>query len=125
MSAIFTDLIELSEAAKLLPKRHGKKIHVKTIKRWIVKGCRGIRLGGQKIGDVWFTSAAWLRQFHDECTRRASRESECDRPPAVVSEAARRAERELARRFGFDATETDAAAQVPHVRQQGHAARTV
>lgn len=100
-------LIDLSEAANLLPRRHGRKIHVKTIKRWIIKGCRGIRLGGQKIGDVWFTSAAWMKQFHDDCTRKASPDG--DRPMAVSTAASRAAEKELVRRFGFNATETDGA----------------
>ncbi len=44
------DLISLSQAAKLLPPRHGKRVHVATIYRWCKQGrltafeCNGLRV---------------------------------------------------------------------------------
>lgn len=49
------DLISLSQAAKLLPPRHGKRVHVSTLYRWGKKGritlfeCNGIRVSETEI----------------------------------------------------------------------------
>lgn len=63
--------IPLSEAAGLLPHKNGRKIHVITIKRWIIQGCRGIRLAGRRIGNEWFTTPEDLVQFQVDCTNAA------------------------------------------------------
>jgi hypothetical protein len=99
-----TDLapITLAEAADLFPKRRGKKVHVKTIKRRIIKGCRGVRLEGFKDGGIWYTTPQAIREFREACTRQAI--------PAIGARRAKR-ERQLAnleakellkRRYGFN-----------------------
>lgn len=56
MSSILpNDLISLSAAAKLLPPRHGKRVHVATIYRWGKKGrltlfeCNGLRVSETEL----------------------------------------------------------------------------
>lgn len=66
-----TKLLPLSEAACYLPKREGKKRHIMTLKRWIMRGCRGVHLVGRKVGNEWFTSVEWLRKFEADCTAQA------------------------------------------------------
>jgi hypothetical protein len=65
-----TNLIALSDVVDLLPKRRGKKIHIKTVMRWVIEGCRGTRLTATKIGGVWYTSNAWLIEFQQSCSER-------------------------------------------------------
>ncbi|HWA98588.1 MAG TPA: DUF1580 domain-containing protein [Pirellulales bacterium] len=100
------DLITLIEAAKLLPRRNGKKFHVITIKRWIRVGCRGVRLRAWKVGHEWFTTREALADFQDACTRKSLGYV---RPtPAEIDLEARQAREDL-RRIGFygkDRTET-------------------
>lgn len=50
---------------------NGKTLHVATIRRWIQKGCRGVRLRAVKRGSVWLTCWEWIENFQQELTRRA------------------------------------------------------
>jgi hypothetical protein len=63
--------ITFSEAAKLLPKKNGKSISIHTIRRWALKGYRGVRLSAFLRGGVWFTTPEALEKFQQECTAQA------------------------------------------------------
>jgi hypothetical protein len=90
--------ISLAEAADLLPRKNGKKRHVCTIKRWIVKGCRGVKLYGWRSGNDWYTTPDAIRQFERECTRHSG--TAVIRQPAEQSQAVAQARATL-RRNGF------------------------
>ena len=63
-------VLTLAEAAKRLPRRRrGRKIHVSTIYRWTVSGCRGIVLDHIQIGGTRCTSLTALQSFFDRLTR--------------------------------------------------------
>jgi Protein of unknown function (DUF1580) len=68
--------IPLADAAKLIPAaRRGKKTHISTLLRWIIRGCRApsgevVRLDGLRLGDRWMTSAAALQRFAERLTPR-------------------------------------------------------
>lgn len=70
--------IALTDAADLLPRRHGKKIHHSTIYRWATKGARGRVLTSWLVGGVRYTSIESLNRFlqpeadHSEDDRRAA-----------------------------------------------------
>jgi hypothetical protein len=91
--------ITLTEAADILPRKSGKKMQVKTLYRWILKGCRGARLTAVKCGGQWYTTRGWLTEFEEACTRRSTPDG--DRTVGQRSVAARRAQETLKRRFGF------------------------
>ena len=57
------DLLTLAEAANLLPKRNGKKIHACSIWRWCRKGIRGVVLRTVPVGAVLFTTAEYVEEF--------------------------------------------------------------
>lgn len=92
-------LLTLAEAAKLIPGRNGRKIHVKSLRRWIVAGVRGARLQAVRVGGVWMTSQAWLDAFAAASTASALG-TPCP-PPPVFSEAHERAVKVLAARYGI------------------------
>jgi len=116
--------ISLSEAATLLPRKNGKKLHVMTIKRWIIQGCRGVRLEGRRIGNDWFTTPEALVQFQVDCTASAMVTENRITPDRRIAVSA---VRERLRKNGFYRTSTkgssngtevneEAAGQVPAVR---------
>ena len=55
-------VLPLAAATKLVPPaRNGKKTHLSTLLRWILKGCRGpdgalVKLEAGRIGNRWMTS---------------------------------------------------------------------
>ena len=55
--------ISLGEAARLLPARNGKRVHTKSIARWITAGVDGVRLKGWKAGRTWMTTPAAVEEF--------------------------------------------------------------
>jgi len=57
--------LTFGEAAKVLPKRSGKRIHVNTIYRWHHLGVRGVRLEAARIGGRLCTSCEALQRFTD------------------------------------------------------------
>lgn len=96
--ALIDGEITLAQAAKLLPKVNGKAFHVDTLKRWIAKGCRGVRLEAWRRGGRWFTSEAALEKFRQETSGGVtSLPPRTDRQRKVAAEAAR----ERLRRNGF------------------------
>lgn len=64
-------VLTLAEAAKRLPKtRPGRKLHVSTLYRWIMGGCKSrdgmiVRLETVKIGGTTCTSIEALQRFFD------------------------------------------------------------
>lgn len=57
------DLIPLTEVPKLLPRRGGKKVHIKTVRRWVLKGLKGRRLRAVRVGGRYYVSKACLHEF--------------------------------------------------------------
>lgn len=57
-----TNLLTPAQAAARLPRRNGKKLHVRTVKRWLIQG----RLEGAKKGGAWYTTVDAIRQFQAE-----------------------------------------------------------
>ena len=79
--------ITLAEAARTLP---GGAVHVSTIHRWRMKGCRGVRLTSFLRGGVRHTTRQAIERFFDAVTAAA----DGDTPPARTS---RQREREISR----------------------------
>jgi len=109
-----TTLITINDATDFLPRKRGKKVHVKTVTRWIVNGCRGVHLAGTKVGSTWYTTKAWLLEFARECSKR----TEGTTPDGAASASQQLARRMLEERYGFygDKEETDALPDMPKPR---------
>lgn len=90
--------LTLAEAANHFPRRNGKKVHVKTLLRRIVNGCRGVHLRAFKDGNTWFTTVAWIREFQETCTARSIRSAR--RSDEERMEAAADAKGLFDRRYG-------------------------
>lgn len=84
------DLISLAEAAKILPKRRGKSVHLNTIHRWTRQGIRGVILETIRIGGSVYTTANAVQAFCD-------RLSQPKRTSGVLMSPDRRRAYELAR----------------------------
>lgn len=101
-----SDEITLAMAAELLPRRpDGRKVHVRTIQRWIEQGCRGVYLSGRKAGNTWFTTPEAIEQFRDEQTAKRVRS-----PKAPTLRDQKRMQRETRERLkakGFKLADTD------------------
>ena len=91
------DMFTLAEAARRLPQRRGRNVHLLTIKRWVTKGVCGVRLSACKVGGVWYTCQAWVDEFVAACTS-ATKDGE----PRFEPRRASYAQAELHRRYGFD-----------------------
>jgi hypothetical protein len=96
--------ISLAEAAKLIPPaRQGKRTHLSTLLRWIIKGARNpvgeiVRLEGIRIGSRWMTSREALQRFAERLTPRSDGPSAiAPRTPMQRRRASELAARELAR----------------------------
>jgi hypothetical protein len=95
--------IPLATAAKLVPPaRKGRRTHLSTLSRWILRGCRGpdgalVRLEGLRLGNRWMTTAAALQRFTQALTPALSDVSAppLPRAPATRRRASERAEAEL------------------------------
>lgn len=68
MLEMATTALTFAEAAKLLPKRNGQHVSIQTIRRWALRGVRGVRLSAFVQGGVYFTTPAALEKFQQECT---------------------------------------------------------
>jgi hypothetical protein len=59
-----TDLIDLRQAAELLPRRaSGQTISTACVKRWMVVGSHGVHLHYVKLGCRYLTSREWIVEF--------------------------------------------------------------
>lgn len=56
-------LVNLTDAAKLLPAAQGKRIHISCLWRWCRNGVNGVRLEYVKVGPRMFTSHEALGRF--------------------------------------------------------------
>ena len=60
------ELISLTEAARLLPRRRkGKRPHVATLYRWSIRGVRGVCLETVQVGGTRCTSREAIARFID------------------------------------------------------------
>lgn len=56
-------LLSLPDVPDYLPRRHGKKLHLSTVHRWVRKGARGKVLDSMLVGGVRYTSLEALERF--------------------------------------------------------------
>jgi hypothetical protein len=61
-----SDYLTLSQAAKILPRKNGRRIHSSTLWRWARRGCRGTFLKYWRIGRTVVTTESALHQFFAE-----------------------------------------------------------
>jgi hypothetical protein len=94
--------ISLAEAAKSVPAaRNGKRTHLSTILRWILKGAKSpdgilVRLEGIRLGGRWMTSRQALQRFAEALTPNlAGERPKTPRSTAARQRASDRATREL------------------------------
>jgi hypothetical protein len=95
-----TALVPLAQAAEWFPKRRGRKLSVKAIRRRIHTGERGIRLQATRDGGEWFTCRAWVAEFHAAVTAQSLAPQGCPRTPSQRARGIARAKEQL-RRFGI------------------------
>jgi hypothetical protein len=68
------DVLSLAAAAKLVPPaRNGRRCHLSTILRWVLRGAKApdgtlVRLEACRIGSRWLTSRQALRRFAERLT---------------------------------------------------------
>ncbi|MCE5327856.1 MAG: DUF1580 domain-containing protein [Planctomycetaceae bacterium] len=97
-------IIDLSEAARVLPRINGKKPSISTLWRWCRIGLRGVRLEYVKVGRNIATSLPALNRFFVELAKaeepldeypRGEHRSSLYRGPAARLRAIRAAEKRL------------------------------
>lgn len=90
-------LITLPEAADLIPRRKGKKVHIGTLYRWTTTGYRGVILESVQVGRTRCTSREALDRFFHACARRTHvpPNTAARRSPSQRDAAARQAEHVL------------------------------
>lgn len=97
-----TTLTTLAEAAEWFPKRGGRKLSTKAIRRRIHTGVRGVRLEARRCGGEWFTCREWVEMFLADVTAAALKP--CPVPVRVAApKTPDRVKRLLARRWGIHA----------------------
>jgi len=85
-------LLTMTEAARLLPKRRGgSKVAITTLWRWRTRGSKGVRLATVRVGGCVYTTAAALRDFIESQSGTAAALPAAESP----SRRSRRAMREL------------------------------
>ncbi len=95
--------IPLAAAATLIPPaRNGKKTHLSTILRWILRGAKApdgtlVKLEAARLGGRWLTSREALQRFSAKLTPSTAVEAPAPRTPATRSRASSRASAELER----------------------------
>jgi hypothetical protein len=94
--------LPLSAAAKLIPPgRGGKRTHLSTLLRWILRGAKSpsgevVKLEGLRLGSRWVTSAQALQRFAERLTPRLGGGAVSPaRTPKQRERATTRAAREL------------------------------
>jgi hypothetical protein len=63
-------LITLPQAAAMLPRKRGKRVHVSTIYRWMNGGVKGVRLEYCEYGGTRYTSVPAMRRFSQRIAQR-------------------------------------------------------
>src|SRR5215471_11513255 len=94
--------IPLKAACALVPPaRSGKRCHLSTLLRWILKGAKGpggecVRLEAARLGNRWFTSREALQRFAERLTPQFdAAPAAAPRTPTARRRAAERAGQEL------------------------------
>ena len=94
--------LSLAAAARLVPPaRGGKRCHLSTILRWIVKGSKApdgttVRLEGARVGGRWLTTLQALRRFSERLTPQLGETSQlAPRGPGNRRRDSERAAKEL------------------------------
>jgi hypothetical protein len=73
--------IPLAAAVKLVPPaRSGKRCHLSTLLRWIMRGCKApdgslVKLEAIRLGNRWMTSRQALQRFAERLTPRTDSSS--------------------------------------------------
>jgi hypothetical protein len=91
-------LISLTEAAKLCPKRRsGKRPHVSCVYRWTATGCKGVKLESLQVGGTRCTSREALGRFFERLSQVAGldRTVPTIRTPSQRARADAQAKREI------------------------------
>lgn len=96
--------ISLVDAANAIAAQSGRKIHWRTIRRWVVDGLKGVKLAAARIGGRWFTKLSWLDEFNRKCTQSASGSAS---HVVIKRESYRKADMEFQRSLGIYGNEVD------------------
>lgn len=56
-------LIAVPDVPDFLPTRRGKRLHISTVYRWVLKGARGKVLDSAMLGGIRYTSLEALERF--------------------------------------------------------------
>ena len=92
------DIVSLTDAAKLCPRRRGgKRPHISCLYRWTTAGCKGIVLESIQIGGTRCTSPQALARFFARLTADAQGQPTPVRTPGQRERSIREAEEALAR----------------------------
>jgi hypothetical protein len=102
MADFQSKLLTQRELAALVPSRFGGKTSAQTIRRWQIKGLRGVFLGHTVVGAIRCSTEADLQAFFERLTQldHAARFAEVDQPVESPSKAEKQAGR---RRLAADA----------------------
>jgi hypothetical protein len=65
MIDLHEDLVTLTEATKVFPRRNGKRVHFTTVLRWCKRGIRGVKLESCRVGGTLYTSHQSISRFVD------------------------------------------------------------
>lgn len=78
------NLLTIGQAAKSQPNRRGTRgVHIATVWRWIVSGCRGQKLETVLIGGIRFTSREAIERFHAAINGESVTATPVDRQRAI------------------------------------------
>ena len=66
------EFLTLDEAADLFPRRAGRTLSVKAIRRRIHTGEKGVRLEARRCGGRWYTTRRWVEEHLEAVTKAAS-----------------------------------------------------
>ena len=81
VDATTEELLSLTEAARLVPRRRGgKRAHVATLYRWAKDGLRGVFLDVLQVGGTRCTSREALQRFFERLTARPERAAQLEEP---------------------------------------------
>jgi len=94
------ELVSLTEAARLLPRRRGgKKAHCSCLYRWSTSGCKDVILETIQIGGTRCTSREALARFFEKLTKTSNptghRAASSERCTQHRKRAAEKASRQL------------------------------
>lgn len=93
-------LITIAEACGLFPKRGGRKLSIKSVRRRILKGERGVRLKAVRDGGQWFTAREWVAEYLSAVTAKCV---PCVVSPSAIAREVARSRAILRRRFRVNA----------------------